>query len=276
MSFPFERILLATEHTEFDVGAERVAFAVARQPGVTLSAVIPMVSNVEYETVAPELVLAAEEAAFARSAEVRAAAADAGLNVEVRVRRADEPWRAIVAEAHERQADLLIIRRRGRRGFLAKLMVGEMVDKVVTAAPCHALIVPRAAGPGTRRVVAGIDHTRAGPVVAQSAGAMAAAAGIPLTLVCVATDATPAAGDAAQAAIAAATDIARAAGAHVEGRVAQGRAADVVAELTAALGADLVVVGRGGPETHGLRLRLGGNAHRIVGRVSCAVLVIKP
>ena len=55
-----------------------------------------------------------------------------------------------------------------------------------------------------------------------------------------------------------------------------GRAAETVAARAAALGADLVVAGRGGIETHGLRLRLGGNAYRIVGLVPCAVLVVRP
>jgi len=30
-NYPFNRILLATEHTEFDAGAERLAFAMAKR-----------------------------------------------------------------------------------------------------------------------------------------------------------------------------------------------------------------------------------------------------
>jgi nucleotide-binding universal stress UspA family protein len=270
----FARLLLATEHTEFDVGAERAAFALAADPGVTLSGVVPLVSNVEYETVAPALAAQAEEEAFARSVAVREAAAAAGVALDVRVRRADEGWRAIVAEAGDVAADLLVVRRRGRRGFLANLMIGEMVDKATTNAPCHVLIVPRRATLPRVHVLAGIDASRAGPAVAQLGAQVAAAAGLPLTLLCVAGDGTTE--DEAQRVLAAVAERARAEGAPVATEVVQGRAAETIAARAAALGADLVVAGRGGPQTHGRRLRLGGNAHRIVGLVPCAVLLVKP
>ena len=60
MTFAFTRLLLATEHTEFDVGAERVALALARRHGLPLAAVLPIVSNVEYESVAPGAVARVE------------------------------------------------------------------------------------------------------------------------------------------------------------------------------------------------------------------------
>ena len=274
MGIRFPRVLLATEHTEFDVGAERAAFALAAQPDVVLSAVVPLVSNVEYEAVAPALAARAEEEAFARAMAVKAAAAQAGVVIDARVRRAEDGWRAIVGEAEAAHADLLVLRRRGRRGFLANLMIGEMVDKATTHAPCHVLIVPRKAALPRYRVVAGIDGSRAGPAVARMAAEVASAAGLPLTLVSVTGDGFG--DDAATQVLADAAAIARAAGAQVDTEVAPGRAAETVAARAAALGADLVVAGRGGPETHGRRLRLGGNAHRLVGLVPCAVLVIKP
>ncbi|MFO1412695.1 MAG: universal stress protein [Burkholderiales bacterium] len=274
MHLAFARLLLATEHTEFDVGAEAAAFALAAEPGVALSAVVPLVSNVEYETVAPELVARAEAEAYARSQAVRAAAAAAGLTVDVRVRRAEEGWRAIVGEATDVAADLLVARRRGRRGFLANFMVGEMVNRMTINAPCHVLIVPRKATLPRTRVLAGIDASRAGPVVAGLAARAAKAAGLPLTLVGVAADRAERA--MVERALAAAAEAARAEVGDVTVEVAEGRAAETVAAKAAEAGADLVVVGRGGSPTHGLRLRLGGNAYRIVGLVPCAVLVVRP
>lgn len=274
MALPFPRVLLATEHTEFDVGAEAAAFALAAKAGVALSAVVPLVSNVEYETVAPELAAKAEEEAFARSLAVQAAAAAEGVTIAARVRRADEGWRAIVAEATGTAADLLVVRRRGRRGFLANFMVGEMVDRAAINAPCHALIVPRKAALPRVRVLTGIDASRAGPAVARLAARVARAAGLPLTLLGVAADS----GDrgAVESALAAAGDAARAECDAVTVEVGAGRAAETVAARAAVLGADLIVAGRGGIETHGLRLRLGSNAYRIVGLVPCAVLVVRP
>jgi nucleotide-binding universal stress UspA family protein len=144
VSGPFARILLATEHTDFDVGAERVAFAMAKACGLRLAAVLPMVTNSELEATAPEVVARAEEAVHARLIALRAAAASMGVEVAARVRRGDEPWHEIIDEAHEIGADLVVARRRGKQSFLARMMVGEMVGKVATLAPCSVLLVPRA------------------------------------------------------------------------------------------------------------------------------------
>ena len=45
MTAPYGRILLATEHTEFDAGAERVAFDLALRWSTPLSAVELLVTN---------------------------------------------------------------------------------------------------------------------------------------------------------------------------------------------------------------------------------------
>ncbi len=274
MTTPHSRLLLATEHTEFDTGAERIALELARRRGVPLAAVVPIVSNIEYESVAPGLVARMEEDVHARLVALQDEAARAGVSLDVRVRRGEEPWREIVAEATARGADLIVIRRRGKRSFLANLMIGELVGKVATSAPCDVLMVPRAAPLWTRRVLAGVDGTPVGPQVARAAAQVAVAARLPLTVATVAAHDTPAERAAADAVVAAAAAVAAAAGATVDVRVAVGRAADTIAALAAGAGADLVVVGRGGPQAHG-RLHFGSNAQRIVGLVPGAVLVVR-
>ncbi len=272
---PCARPLLATEHTEFDAGAAQLAYALARTRSVPLAVVLPLVDNVEYEAVAPTLVARGEAAAHAASLALRDAAAAAGVHAAVRIRRGEEAWRAIVAEAAESQADLLIVRRRGRRSFLAHLMIGEMVGKVATDAPCSVLLVPRAARPWQQRVLAAIDTTPLAGAVARAAVGAARAAGLPLALVSVAAHDTPAARAAAEAAVRAAAEIARGEGTDAECRVEAGRPAETIAALAAQLGADLLVVGRGGPRAHG-RWHLGSNAQRIAGLAASAVLVVRP
>lgn len=274
MTTPHSRLLLATEHTEFDAGAERVALELARRRGVPLAAVVPIVSNIEYESVAPGLVARMEEDVHARLVALQDEAARAGVPLHVRVRRGEEPWREIVAEAASRDADLIVIRRRGKRSFLAHLMIGELVGKVATSAPCDVLLVPRAAPLWTKRVLAGVDGTPVGPQVARAAAQVAVAARLPLTVASVAAHDTPAERAAADAVVAAAAAVAVGEGATVDVRVAVGRAADTIAALAADAGADLVVVGRGGPQAHG-RLHFGSNAQRIVGLVPGAVLVVR-
>lgn len=141
--YPFSRILLATELTEFDTGAERIAFAMAQGCGVPLRVVIPIPSNAEFEGSQPELVLQAEEAAARRIADLRERAAVANVQLDICVRRGAEEHLEIIAEAQEAQTDLIIVRRRGKPGFLANLLLGEMVSKVIRDAKCSVLLVPR-------------------------------------------------------------------------------------------------------------------------------------
>ena len=275
MNFAFTRLLLATEHTEFDVGAERVAFELARQRAVPLAAVLPFVSNVEYETVAPEAVTRAEQNVFARITQLQGVAQAAGVAFDIRVRRGDEPYREIIAEAQACGADLVIARRRGKRGIFANLMVGEMVGKVATHAPCSVLLVPRAGRVWTQRVLAAVDDSRAAANVAETAARVAVEADLPLLVVCVATRDTQEQRAAADTVVADAIIGARNVGAAVEGRVVVGRVAEEIIKVAAESGADLLVVGRGGTGGHGHRFGLGGTAHRIIGLAECPVLVVK-
>jgi nucleotide-binding universal stress UspA family protein len=273
MTLPFERILLATEHTEFDVGAERVAIDIARECGVPLGGVLPIVSNVEYEAVAPELAARAEEGAFAMLTQLRQQAQTAGVDLDIRVRRGEEPYREIIAEAQARHVDLIVVRRRGKRGLLAKLMVGEMVGKVATLAPCSVLLVPRAGRMWSQRVLAAVDTSPAAEAVAATAARVAVRYKLPLLITSVATDAESC--GAAETAVAKAIDIARQLGATTEGRAVVGRPPERIAAIASDTGADLLVVGRRGESAALQRMLLGGTAQKIAGLAQCPVLVVK-
>lgn len=173
-----QRLLLATEHSEFDAGAESVAFALAARAGEPLHAVWPLVSNAEFEASAPALAARADDEIAARRQRLVAAAAAAGVTLRVTVRRGAEAHAEILAQAREDAADLLVIRRRGKRGFLARLLVGEMVGKVLAQAPCNVLVAPRSARLWQRGVVVALADAQArGPLLD---AARALAPGLPL------------------------------------------------------------------------------------------------
>jgi nucleotide-binding universal stress UspA family protein len=266
---PYARPLLATEHTDFDVGAERIALALAAAWRIRLAAVIPMVSNAEYESIAPDVVDRDEAGVRARTIALGAEAAEAGIEVAIRVRRGQDPWREIVDEAQSVHADLIVVRRRGKRSFLAQLMIGEMVGALVRAAPCDVLMAPRAAQLWSRRVLAAVDGTTAAAAVARAAARVAHAAALPLTIATVAKRGGRAA---AEAIVDSAVAVARDEGATAEGRVVEGQTAEAIVGLATASGADLIVAGR---TARGL-LHFGSTAQRIVGLASCAVLAAKP
>ena len=54
------RIVLATERTRFDAGAEQLALELAHRAQTGLHVVMPLISNPEYQIVAPERAAAAE------------------------------------------------------------------------------------------------------------------------------------------------------------------------------------------------------------------------
>ena len=271
---PWQRILLATEHTEFDAGAERLAIALAQRSGQAIGVVVPAVVNAELIAEAPGLAARVDAEAERRRDELARLAAAAGVRIDARVREDDEAWRAIVEDARETRADLVVIRRRGRRGVLARLVVGEMAATVSARAPCDVLMVLRAGELWRRAVLAAVDASPSAPGVVAAAARVARAFALPVRLVSVAADASEAAlaraGDAVRAATAA---LARE-GIAVEGGARVGRAPAEIVAAAADQGADLIVVGRRGASGALRHALLGSTARKVVGLAACPVLVV--
>lgn len=272
MAQVFSRLLLATEHSDFDSGAESLAFALARRCGAPLAGVLPIVSNAEFESVAPQLAERAEQQAAERLHALATAAERASVALTMRARRGPEPYVEIVEEAVQQASDLIIIRRRGRRGFLANLLVGEMVSKVVAHAPCSVLIAPRDAHMWTQRVIVAIDPRAPDAGVVALAAAVARECGLPLTLVAVSDHDSAESRSEAEAALFAMVQVAVASGAEADSAVRFGRAHEEIVAAAAAHGAGLVVIGRHGQTRLG-RAWLGGVTQRVIGLADRPVLV---
>ena len=270
MAHTFNRLLLATEHSEFDSGAETLGLAMAQRCGLPLACVLPVLSNPEFEMVAPQLAAKADAEASAKRMDLEATAAALGIRLDLRVRRGQEPFAEIVAEARERATDLIVIRRRGKRGLLANLLVGEMVSKVVAHAPCSVMIAPRGARMWSRRVMVGVDPQAPDAASLAQAAAIATECGLPLHVVCVAGNDTARAQ--AEQALAKASEQARQTHAAVEGEVRIGRAHEVLIATARERGADLLVVARHGG-TALSRAWIGGTAQKVIGLAECPVLV---
>jgi nucleotide-binding universal stress UspA family protein len=183
---PFQRLLLATEHTDFDSGAEALALALAQRCGLPLAVVLPMLSNPEFEMLAPALAQKADAQVAAHIQALHAAAQPLGVELQPRVRRGSDLADEIVDEARRAQADLLVIRRRGQRSFLSRLLVGEMVSRVVARSPCSVLVAPRAAVMWRTGVMVGVHPQAPDAAVVAAAASVAAACQVPLRLACVA------------------------------------------------------------------------------------------
>lgn len=268
MTEVFQRLLLATEHSEHDAGSDRLAMAMAQRCGLPLAAVLPIVSNPEYEAVAPQLAARAEAIAAERLSGLRQLAASQGVVCVPEVRRGESLFREIVDEGRRLHSDLIVIRRRGKPGLLANLLVGEMVSQVLAHAPCSVLVVPRQAAMWQRHVLVALDPTAPDAAALQQAMAVATQCALPLTLVAVAERATPEGRRALDQALA--TARAQVPGAQAE--LLQGKPHLALTAAAQRLGADLIVVGRRG-EGGFARAWVGGAAQKVIGLAECPVLV---
>lgn len=267
----FTRLLLATEHSEYDTGAEAMALALAQRCQLPLAIVLPIVSNPEYEALAPEIAARAESEAAVKIAQLRAQAQGEGITIDLRVRRGEEPYREIVDEARALGSDMIIIRRRGKRGFLANLLVGEMVSKVVAHAPCHVLIVPREARMWCQRVLVAAEPSPQGRQIVAIATAVAAQCALPLHLVSVTTGESER--PATQAFIHEVLALAQQAGVSAQGEVKSGKAFTEILAVRATSQSDLIVMGSRGESRIG-RALVGGVAQKVMGLSECPVLVL--
>ncbi len=274
MTHPFERILLATEHTEFDAGAERVAFELARRCEIPLAAVVPVVSNPEYEAIAPQIAARAEQDAAAKIEDLRALAKAAGVSLEIKARRGEDPYREIVQEAADRRADLIVIRRRGKRGFLSDLLVGEMVTKVVGHAPCSVLLVPRASHMWSQGVLAAVDTSPTAPHVASIAAKAARQCNLTLHILSVLAHDSPVARAATEETLAHTRAVAAAAGIPAPGsRILPGKPHEQILATAKDLNADLIVIGRHG-ESNVIRTPFGSTTQKVIGLAETPVMVV--
>lgn len=136
MTTTFSRILLASEHTE-STAAPRPSRWPWRGAAGNPWPPCCRCSATRSSSRGAATGRAGRRAAARRREALQALARAAGVTLSLRVRRGAEPFAEIVQAARELPADLIVLRRRGQRSFLANLLVGEMVGKVLAHAPCQ-------------------------------------------------------------------------------------------------------------------------------------------
>ncbi len=273
MTDSYNHVLLATEGTEFDGGAEGLGIQLAARLHVPLMAVLPLVTNSERLVVAPELEEEAEAEAVAKMDRLRTAARACHVQVEGKVRPGESPGREIVEDARERAADLIVLRRRGKKGYLANVMVGEVVHSVACQSPCDLLIVPRAASMWSRGIVLATDCAENSERAAAVASAVAVRFNLPVTAVSVLAkrNGNEAAAVANMERIVAAM---RAAGANASGRIVEGKPHEAILNIARETGADLIVTGRRALNRVA-RVFRGSTSEQVAGHASVPVLIVQ-
>jgi len=274
MDQPIKQILFATDGSEFSSGAQRVAIALAKRCGASLTVMTIVLSTQDLEGVGTHgLREQLEQEAQAVLAGVVAAARERDIPCATQLVYGEQPHQEIVDTALELAPDLIVLGRRGKRG-LARFMVGHATAQVAGLAPCPVLMVPRAGELWQRRILLASDGSEACVPAEALAIALARLCQLPLSLVSVTSPSHNAEHKAAaQSALDRLLARVRAAGLEGEALLAEGRPEEVVVATAASRGADLIVVGSRGRA--GLRrLLLGSVSERIMGLAQGPVLIV--
>jgi nucleotide-binding universal stress UspA family protein len=269
-----ERILLASDGSEYCVDAERVALAMTEKCAGTLLLASVVITNPEAEAVAPERIQAAEREARALLDRLQAEAVKRGIAAETVFRRGPDPYAEIVAAAEEQSVDVIVMGRRGKRGLM-KRMIGDATSKVVGKARCSVLVVPEGAVMWHRRILLATDGSRFSDAAAVAAVTIAQRCKIPVTVISTVresfTEERAAQADEAATRV---HDHLAGRGLEVDKVVLRGDPDKLILETAAARDADLIVMGTHG-RTGWERVLVGSVAASVIGASTMPVLAVK-
>jgi len=229
-------------------------------------------TNPEYESMAPQLVeRAIEQGAKQHLESIKARAIEQGVECEIIIAQGEDPYQYIVNEAVERQADMIIIGRRGRKG-LTKLLMGEVAAKVIGYAPCKVLVVPRAAKIEYRNLLVATDGSMHSAAALTEAIAIAKRCGSHLIALSAMRDESER--EEAKNYAGKAVELAQKQGVSAEAVTPRGRSFNAIVETAGGRGVDLIVMGAYG-KTRVKKLLMGSSTEKVIGNAGCAVLVVK-
>lgn len=270
----FERIMLATDGSEFAAGAERVALEMVERMGGLLQIASVVITNDQAEVIAPDMIQKAEEEAQAIVARVYEQAVQRGIAAETFVRRGIDPHSEITTAAEEHVSDVIVMGRRGKRGLLRR-MLGDATAQVIGKARCNVLMVPEQAGYWRKRILLATDGSRFSDAAAVSAAKIASLCRLPVTVISVVRESfnEERAAQAEEAATRVAGHLAER-GIEADKVVLRGDPGKLISETATARDADLIVVGTHG-RTGWERVLVGSVTENVVNETNLPVLAVK-
>ncbi len=269
-----ERIMLATDGSEYCADAERVALAMVEKCGGTLLITSVVITNPAAESVAPDLIQAAEEETRALLQRIHGEAVKRGIAAETVVGRGPDPLDEIVAAAERERADVIVMGRRGKRGLMQR-MIGDATARAVGKAKCSVLVVMEGAAMWRKRILLATDGSRFSDAAAVAATKIAELCRLPVTVVSTIRDSF----NEERAAVA--DESASRVCEHLKSRnieadrvVLRGDPDKLIVETAQAREADLIVMGTHG-RTGWERVVVGSVTESVIGSSRIPVLAVK-
>lgn len=266
-----EKILLATDRSEYSEGAIREAIKFASKCSSRIYASMTLETNPEYETIGSNVFEKEEKEATAYLDSIKARAAKNGVACETALHESMDAAQTIVDEAVEKKIDMIIIGRHGRKG-VAKALMGETAAKVITHSPCKVLVVPKAAQIEYKNILVATDGLTQAKAAVAEAIAIAKRCGSHIIALSAMRDESERK-EANQFANEAA-DLAKKEGVSAEAVTPAGRSFNAIVETAGGRGVDLIVMGTYG-KTGVKKFIMGSSTEKVIGNAGCGVLVVK-
>jgi len=265
-----EKLLLATDRSEFSEGAIREAINFAKKCSSKLYVMSVLETNPEYETIGSRFFDKEKEEVLKHLESIKARASGEGLNCETIFHSGGEAYKQIVDEASGKGIDMIVIGRRGRKG-LAKVLIGTVAAKVIGFAPCKVLVVPRAAKIGYQKILVATDGSKHSDAAVAEAIGIASRCGS--SVIALSSGLTDEELKAAKLNTDNVIEMARKEGIHAEAVTPRGRSYETIVETAGGRGVDLIVMGAYG-KTGLKKIFMGSSTERVIELAGCAVMVV--
>ena len=265
-----EKLMLATDRSEFSGGAIREAINFSKKCSSKLYVISVLETSPDYETIGSSFFEKEEDDVLKHLESIKARAAGEGLNCEIIFYRGGEAYKHIVDEAAEKNIDMIVIGRRGRKG-LAKLLMGTVAAKVIGYAPCKVLVVPKAAKIGFQKILVATDGSKHS--IAAVAETISIAVRCGSSVIALSSGRTDDELKSARINTDYAVEMARKEGIPVEAVTPHGRSYETIVDTAGGNGVDLIVMGAYG-KTGLMKVLMGSSTERVIGLAGCAVMVV--
>ncbi|MEO5376175.1 MAG: universal stress protein [Magnetococcus sp. DMHC-6] len=270
----FEKILVASDKSEYTESAEQLAIDLAKITGAHLTIMNMVLSNPEYDVLAADLLAKKEQETSDFLLNFKNKAEKQGVVCEPLLMRGLYPHDEILEAAEKINADLIIMGRRGHRG-LARLMVGDATARVVAEARCQVLVVPRHTNLWKKRILLATDGSRFSDAAAVTACILAKLTEVPLIVMnaCVNTSYENLCIE-SERIIARVVQHANAQGVTTEASIIEGQPVQAILDAIQRQNVDLLIGGSHG-KTGMKKVFLGSVMERVIGKATCPVLTVK-
>jgi|Deesub1362A_J573_1020465.scaffolds.fasta_scaffold00670_11 hypothetical protein len=151
-----KRLLVATDGSEYSSGAIRESINIAKKCASEITALSVIEINPQFMAMAPQIIEATEKDIRGHLEHIKKMVEDAGIGCEIEIREGEDVYKLIIEEADKRDADLIIMGRRGRKG-ITKLLMGSATARVIGHSHRNVLVVPRASEIKWKSIVVATD-----------------------------------------------------------------------------------------------------------------------